>query len=173
MKAHDHAAFEEFAQLYEARLYDLHCWLTGDLSLAEDLTQETFLAVWRGLDGFRGEAKLFTWICQIARNIALQKRRKHELTTVSLDEATNEVTAEEVSEAAARTMLRDKVRASLAELPQEQREALVLNKFGDLSHAEIARVLNKPLGTVKWHIAQGLQGLRSKLQEKGVTSSEV
>ena len=173
LKAHDHAAFEELTRQYEARIYNLHCWMTGDRLLAQDLTQETFLAIWRGIDGFQGKAKLLTWIHRIARNVALQHIRKRTLNTVPLEDVADEIANDPVTHAAEREMLRDKVREALAELPQEQREALVLNKMSGLSHPEVARILDRPLGTVKWHIAQALQSLRLSLRQRGVTNGEV
>ena len=173
LRAGQDAAFEEMARQYGARIYDLHCWLTGDPTLAEDLTQETFMALWRGISEFRAEASLRTWVHRIARNVALQHLRRPGVKTVPLADAADYAAKEDTPELAARAMLREIVRAAIAELPQEQREAVVLNKLSGLSHREVARVLEKPIGTVKWHIAQALDGLHASLARKGVTGNEV
>jgi RNA polymerase sigma-70 factor (ECF subfamily) len=169
----DSAAFEAVAREHGPGVYDLLCWLTGEPQVAEDLTQETFLAAWRGIESFRGEADICTWIHRIARNVALQHARKRLPDTVPLDSAATEPAGEEAARLAEREMLQRTVREALAELPQEQREALVLNKLSGLSHAEVAHLLNRPLGTVKWQIAQGLYSLRAILQRKGVTGDEM
>jgi RNA polymerase sigma-70 factor (ECF subfamily) len=173
LRARDEAAFEEMARRYGARIYDLHCWLTGDPLLAEDLTQETFVALWRGVSSFRGEAKLSTWIHRVARNVALQHLRRPTVETVSLGDAADHATERGTPEAAERAVLRGIVRDALAELPREQHEAVVLNKLSGLSHAEVARVLDRPVGTIKWQIAQALDRLRASLVRKGIVGDEV
>jgi RNA polymerase sigma-70 factor, ECF subfamily len=173
MKVGDGAAFEELTRRYETRVYNFHCWFTGDMSLAEDLTQETFTAIWRGLGGFKGEAKLSTWIHRIARNVALQNARKGKVETVPLEQISEKTATDCTADAAERGLIREAVGAALAELPQEQREALVLNKLNGLSHSEVAQILNRPLGTIKWQIAQALQSLRSSLQRRGMTDGKM
>lgn len=173
MRARDEAAFTELTRQYGASIYSLQCWLTGDPSLAEDLTQETFMALWRGISEFRAEASLRTWVHRIARNVALQHLRRPGVKTVPFADATDYTAKEDTAELAERAVLREIVRAALAELPQEQREAVVLNKLSGLSHREVARVMGRPLGTVKWHIAQALDKLHESLARKGVISNEV
>jgi RNA polymerase sigma-70 factor, ECF subfamily len=171
LRQRDPAAFDTLVEMHATRIYDTLCWLCGDRQLAEDLAQETFLAAWRGIDGFRGEAEMLTWLHRIARNVVLQHARKHQVDTVPFDDTTETTSGEGVATDAARAILQDSVREALAELPTEQREALVLNKLSGFSHGEIAHILDRPLGTVKWQIAQGLDALRGILRAKGVTDN--
>jgi RNA polymerase sigma factor (sigma-70 family) len=173
MRTGDGAAFEEFIRRYESRIYNYHCWFTGDLSLAEDLTQETFTAIWQGLKGFKGNSRFATWIHRITRNIALQQQRSKPPPALPLDCAEDPAGEDATAKAVERSLLRDQVRAALGELPAPQREAVILHKLNGLSHAEVAQVLAKPLGTIKWQIAQALQSLRSSLQREGVTDGKV
>jgi RNA polymerase sigma-70 factor, ECF subfamily len=173
LKDSNRAAFEQVVYNYGARIFNLHWGMTGDRDLAEDLTQETFIAVWRGMGGFRGQAKLATWIMQIARNLAIDHRRKKMLQTVPWEEAQTEAMQDSVFATAEQHWLRDRICEALAELPAEQREAVVLNKLAGCSHTEVARLLRKPLGTVKWLISQGIESLRLELQQKGVTQDDL
>jgi RNA polymerase sigma-70 factor (ECF subfamily) len=173
LQAGDAQAVDEFVRCYGARVYDVHCWLCGDRTTAEDLTQETVLAVLRDIGKFRGEARLFTWVYQIARNLALRyvRRRGHE--TIPLEEITELVSPDDTELLAGRALLRDRVRAALKLLPVAQRESVVLHCLQGLSQVEVARALNRPLGTVKWQIAQGLHTLHDALLQVGVDPHEL
>jgi RNA polymerase sigma-70 factor (ECF subfamily) len=173
LRTRDQAAFDGVVRDYAAPIYDLHCWLSGDPWLAEDLAQETFLNAWRGIDGFRGQCKLSTWLYRIARNVAAEHARKRLPPTISLEQMPEKSGDDCTSADAESNILRDQVRAALLEIPQNQREAVVLNKLGGLSHTEVARVLQEPVGTVKWHIAQGIETLHLILRRKGVISREL
>src|SRR5262245_36197979 len=89
LRAGDLAAFEELVAHFERPVYSLCFRLLGEAEEARDAAQETFLKVYRGLSGFRGDAGLKTWICRIAINQAMNQkrwwRRRHREETVSLD----------------------------------------------------------------------------------------
>jgi len=166
-------AFDEFIRLYAGRVYDLQCWLCGDSTAAQDLTQETFIAVWRDIGAFRGESRLLTWVHRVARNIALRhlQRRRHE--DVPLDEIGDHPAPNDTEALAERGLLRDRVRQALQLVPLAQREAVALHCLQGLSHSETAKALGRPLGTVKWQIAQGLHVLRQALAKVGVAQDEL
>ncbi|HET9551526.1 MAG TPA: sigma-70 family RNA polymerase sigma factor [Anaeromyxobacteraceae bacterium] len=119
--------------------------LTGRLTDAEDVLQETFLLVYRALPGFRGEARLSTWVFQIALRVGLQlrgRRRNHA-------EVDPETPAPRDTEAA--LIARDeaaRLRAAVADLPAEHRAVLALFAVEGLGHRAIAEVLGVPEGTV-------------------------
>src|SRR5579862_5776443 len=79
IQAGDRRAFETLLDAYETRVYRLALRFTGNVSDAEDLTQEIFLAVYKGLTYFRGDAALGTWIYRVAMNHCLEFRRKRRL----------------------------------------------------------------------------------------------
>lgn len=162
-------AFEDFVRLYAARVYDLQCWLCGDRTMAEDSTQETFIAVWRDIGKFRGESRLSTWVHRVARNIALRHLRRRGGEGLPLEEVADLAAPADTETMAERRLLRDQVREALQLVPMAQREALVLHRLQGLSHSETAKALGRPLGTVKWQIAQGLHALREALVRLGVT----
>jgi len=166
-------AFEQFIRLYGPRVYDLHCWLCGDQTAAEDLTQETLIAVWRDIRTFRGESRLFTWVHQVARNIALRHLQRKRQEGIPLEEAADLAAPDDTAALAQRALLRDQVRQALQLLPLAQREAVALHCLQGLSHSEAAKALGRPLGTVKWQIAQGLHVLRKALLCVGVVQDEL
>jgi RNA polymerase sigma-70 factor (ECF subfamily) len=166
-------AFEQLIRIYAPRVYDLQCWLCGDRAAAEDLTQETFIAVWRDIGKFRGESRLLTWVHAVARNIALRHLKRRGRQGVPLEEAAELQAPSDTEALAERSLLRDQVREALQVVPIAQREALVLNRLHGLSQKETARALGRPLGTVKWQIAQGLQALREALLRAGVAQDEL
>jgi RNA polymerase sigma-70 factor (ECF subfamily) len=138
--------------------------LDRDQELARDATQETALRVLRLLPSFRGEAKLRTWAMGIAINVCREMRRgqrSFDEDAVSLSEPSAPDRAAEADELA--TVLRQ----LLAELPQRQREAIVLRFFEELSVDETAAVMRCATGTVKATVHQALRALRNRLGTLG------
>lgn len=173
LKNGDTDALDEFVRSYGPRIYNLHCWLCRDPVAAEDLTQETVLAVLEGIIKFRGESRLYTWVYSVARNIALRHLKEHEREVVSLDDIRDVESSDDIDELAWDAVLREHVRDALSLLPVSQREAVVLHCLEGLTQAEVAATLQRPLGTVKWQIAQGLHALRDALLQIGVDPNEL
>jgi RNA polymerase sigma-70 factor, ECF subfamily len=164
-----------FAILYERHAdaaYGLALRLCGRWALAEDVTQEAFLSLWRsaaGYDPLRGSVR--TWVLGIVHHRAIDALRHgvlHDRARVS-DEG-----IEEQLEAAERTELeagrRDEareVRAALHGLPPEQSRVIELAYYGGLSHSQIAAMLDTPVGTIKGRMRLGLQKMRSQLRSEG------
>jgi RNA polymerase sigma-70 factor (ECF subfamily) len=166
-------AFNEFAHRYGSRIYDLHCWLCGDAATAEDLAQETVVAVFKGIAKFRGGSSLYTWVYQIARRIAHRHMSRNVHDCVRLDEIGEFEASDDTEKLASAAILRDRVREALKALPAGQRESVVLHCLQGYSHSETAKALRRPLGTVKWQIAQGLHSLRESLQRAGDEADEM
>jgi len=166
-------AFSDFIRLYGPRVYDLQCWLCGDPTAAEDLTQETFVAVWRDIGKFRGKSRLSTWVHRVARNIAMRHLKRRRGQNVPLEDAGELETSADTETQAQRAVLQGQLREALQHVPLAQREAIVLHCLQGLSHRETANALERPLGTVKWQIAQGLHALRKALLRVGVLQDEV
>ena len=173
LKNGDSDSLDEFVRRYGPRIYDLHCWLCRDPVAAEDLTQETVLAVLQGIAKFRGESRLYTWVYSVARNIALRHLKQREREGVSLDDIHDVECSENIEELACNAVLRQHVRDALNLLPVSQREVTVLHCLQGLTQAEVAAAVERPLGTVKWQIAQGLHALRDALLRVGVDPNEL
>lgn len=127
--------------------------LCGDAAEADDLAQETFLAAWTQIGGYRGEARVRSWLCGIAwlqhqRAARAGLRRRQRDRTWSETEAQERVTTSVPDD-------RLTLERALAALPLEQRAAVALCLGGDFSHAEAATILAIPLGTVKSHVTRG------------------
>ena len=179
LRARDLTAFEELVALFERPVYSLCFRLLGDPEEARDATQETFLKVYRGLGGFRGEAGLKTWIYRIAINQAMNqkrwwRRRKRE-ETISLDitRGQSDTTignllpghgsspeAQAISSERERNVMR-----ALGEIKEEYRIALMLREIEELSYEEIAQTLSISIGTVKSRIARGREELRRRIKD--------
>ncbi|MEO6594883.1 MAG: sigma-70 family RNA polymerase sigma factor [Planctomycetota bacterium] len=156
----------------------LHC----DRSMAEDLVQEVFLRVHKGLPGFDGQVRFVAWLHTIAMNVAITEYRrrraqKRNRRTLSIDaplHGTDDLyitpTGREVDpgEKAHQHEFLARVRACVRKLPDEFREAVVLRDMESLSYEEIASVLDLPIGTVRSRIHRGrvqLQGMLKRFAQ--------
>jgi RNA polymerase sigma-70 factor (ECF subfamily) len=140
---------------------------------ALDASQEIFLRVWRGLGGFRGEAKLSTWVFQIAWNYLRGYRRRmgrqhHFLASGSegnerVIERAQDPAPDPERRAAASDLLA-RVEEAMGELPEHFRVILWLRDAEKLPYDEIARVLEVPIGTVRSRLARARQALRRAVE---------
>lgn len=133
--------------------------ITGNDADAADAAQEAMLAVVRGLGRFDGRAAFGTWVYRIATNASLDElRRRRRRPQLAGRETTESARPEPADDAHLRVEhLGDRlaIDVALADLPDEFRIPVVLRDVGDLDYAEIAQVLDVPIGTVKSRIARG------------------
>ena len=154
------AILREFQDVW----YRMCVGLLRDGELARDATQETALRFLKQLPAFRGESQLRTWSLGIAINVCREmRRRSRPVDAVRLTDAQRAAEpgpedSAEMAESKAR------VRAMLAELPERQREAVMLRFFEELSVDEAAEVMQCAAGTVKATIHQAMKALKKKLQ---------
>ena len=165
--AGDHAAFGELADRHAPRLSALAGRLLGDAVEAEDLTQETLLQAYLGLDRLRDQARFASWVYGIALNLAkmrLRSRRNGALPEVDATRLAALVAADpspaEVVEARELWSL---VESALAVLPAAQRRAVLLHYVDGLSCEEIAALLGEPAGTVRVRLHRARARLRKRL----------
>ncbi len=157
----DRHAFAELVRRHQSQLRaSLRKMTGGNIELADDIAQETFILAWRNIRSFRYEAKFSTWLYRIAFN-ALQSevRKKHELTMDVESMPGPEALAPESEHTG---MQRDLARAMEC-LTDGERNAILQCYYNDLSHEEAAYVLGIPLGTVKTNILKAKEKLRAKL----------
>lgn len=162
-QAGDSSAFETIMSHYEPYVLGLLWRMTGDRARAEDLCQETFIRVLKGLPRFRGESGLKTWIFRIARNTGTDLFRASDPATEPLDEeagAHSTPSPQDPSRSLERDQIRALVERAMAALPPIPKSVLHLFYWDELSVAEIASVLNLPEGTVKTHLFRGRKALR-------------
>lgn len=169
----DTEAFERLVRTYENKIYHLALRMCGSSEEASDIAQEAFLAAWRGLPSFRGEANFATWLYRLTSNAAIDylRRQKKERGDMSLDDEDLGLDAVDTGpgpqDAAERTEVRTAVTAGLQQLSEGHRQVLVLREIQGLSYEEIADVLEVDLGTVKSRISRARTALRKILLENG------
>lgn len=169
--------FVELVRRHSPKIYGLALRLCGNPVDGEDLAQETFIAAYRRLDQFRGDAEFGSWAYRICVNlwknrVRYEKRRafwKHvpffgggrdDDDPRPMEIADPRDVTDAPAEAAER---RQWVRDAIAQLAPEERAALVLREMEDKSYEEIAELLDLPLGTVKSRIARARQAVKTKL----------
>lgn len=162
----DRDALAALYDRYGARVFSLALRMVGDESLAEDITHDAFLKIWRAAPTFDpARGKTSSWLLHIAHTTAVDALRARRRTVLRSEEQTS---AEHVAEAdtaveAELALLGAEVRSALMRLAPEQREVIELAYFDALSQREIASRLRIPLGTVKSRIRLGLEALRGRL----------
>ena len=166
----DPHALEQLYDRHGAACYGFARRVVADDQLAQDVVQEVFLAVWRGAatyDGSRGS--LGTWLFALTHHKAVdavrraQRHSGRRAPEEALDFEPDAAPA--VEEQAFEAVRRDQVRAALAELPEPQRDAVLLAYFGGYSQTEIAQLTGTPLGTVKTRTLAALRRLRTALSD--------
>ena len=175
----DADAFGEIVQRWERRIFALSFGMLGREDDARDATQETFLAAFRNLRGFRGDAKVSSWLHRIAVNQCITRQRRAKVRSESVldseDEknAANFVAAESYSPAvvAEKRETTSAVRTAVNSLPLELRQVVLMKEFEELTFKEIADVLDLPLSTVKSRLYTALKQLQMRLHRFGELSS--
>jgi RNA polymerase sigma-70 factor (ECF subfamily) len=172
---------EALGQLYDRfgqAVYSVCLRIVRDEAMAEELTQEVFVRLWRSAASFEStRGHVSTWLLGIAHNVALNELRRRQSRPVVAPDTDWDVasaaladTSDESDPAVAANMHEraQMVRRALAHLPAPQRQAIALAFFGGLSQVEVAAALGEPLGTVKSRIRVGMQRLRELLVAAGV-----
>jgi RNA polymerase sigma-70 factor, ECF subfamily len=179
-QAGDAEAFEVLLRRHRAPVFTFLHRLVGERTRAEDLLQETWLKVVSAAPRWEERALFRTWLYSIARNLAVDEaRRMSYRRSRSLDEPQGDrppaaevlpADGPEPDRGAESALLRPKLEAALASLPEEQREVFVLREYAGVPFQEIGEITGVPLGTVKSRMRYALEGLRRKLEELGVTA---
>ena len=169
----DEAAFARVYDRYAPILLGLMLRILRSRPEAEDVLQEVFLQVWqqaRAFDPARGRA--FTWLATLARSRAIDRLRavdsRERAAQRSAEDGRPPAAGSEgwAEEGALRAERAEAVRAALAELPEEQRQVLLLAYLEGMSQSEIAAAKNQPLGTVKTRTRTGLKRLSEALRSR-------
>ena len=151
-------------------LYRFLLHLSGDAATAEDLAQETLLTVLKKVNDFHGSAYFITWLHKIAYSRFIDSRRRLRRDAAKLNGLNDERPAsnahiDPLEEVMATERSRLLYRA-LRELETPLQAAIVLHYFQRLSFAQMSRVLDEPVGTVKWRTSQALRQLKSSLSTR-------
>ena len=155
---------------YGRLVYTIALRITGDRQTAEEVVQDVFQNVWQAAGSYQaGIGQFSSWLLGITRHRAIDatrsKRERARTREQALDVGIPLSDESDIERDVARSLLRDTVRAALQELPTNQRQAVELAYYGDLTRAEIAERLGEPLGTVKTRLRLGLLKLRDLLRQ--------
>ncbi len=168
--SHDRAAFAELFAFFAPRVKGYLQRTGTSETQAEDLAQETMLAVWRKASLYDpGNASAATWIFTIARNLRIDSlRRERRGGAIRVEEVEAEYEVDEAPLADARFLTAEaeaRVRRALKTLPSDQLRVIEMSFFEEQPHGEIARLLRIPLGTVKSRVRLAMRRLRGLLDE--------
>src|SRR5579862_1596351 len=160
---HEHA-FQELVEHYKNLVFALIARTVQDRSRAEDLAQEVFLRVHRGLPYFRGEARLSTWIYRIVANVCLPGGRPAGSASLD-DEATGRETKSfgRIDRQFGDFELRDRLEKAIARLPPNYRLLVAAHYLEGIRYEDLAEALQMPLGTIKTQLHRAKQQLRRLL----------
>jgi RNA polymerase sigma-70 factor (ECF subfamily) len=179
LQARDETAFNELMELYQRRVFALVYRMLGRREDAEEVTQETFVQVFKAIDSFRGEAKLSTWLFRIAVNRCKNKMKSNrrrvsaghkdiddiaDHSTFGAAEGVSVGTVERPDELLEGRRLELIVKAAIMRLEPEFRQLVILRDVEDLTYDEIAEVTGLAKGTVKSRIHRGRAQLRARVE---------
>ena len=171
-RAGDLDAFNDLVLLHQDGVYRLCLRMLASPAAAEDATQDAFVSAWQNIGRLRGE-RFRPWLFRIAANLCLDRLRGQARRPArSLESALAEGSAEPFDPAPAPESvvltgeLRGRLEAALAQLPPDQRLALLLCDVEDLDYREIAAVMKTSIGTVKSRISRGRSRLRELLRSE-------
>jgi RNA polymerase sigma-70 factor (ECF subfamily) len=162
----DQAAFRQLVESYTWLVWRTAQALLPDRSLVEDVMQEAWIDVWRGLPGFERQRPFRPWLLTIVARRCWMAARRRALPTVPLEGIVIEEVpgAEDIAERVIRLEADAAVQAALRILPPDQQRVLALRYFADLELHEIALVMDTPVGTVKSRLHRAMSILRARLQ---------
>lgn len=162
----EEAALGELYDRYGAPAYGLARRIVRDPSLAEDVVQEAFLAIWRGAARFLPErARAATWIMTLVHRRAVDVvRREQRRRALPLEDGDDDRVVEAADDAVWLRLERERVQQALAALPDQQRETIELAYYGGFTQSELAERLGRPVGTIKSQMFAGLTNLRGLIE---------
>lgn len=168
-KAGDEFAFRELVESTEDRLFGTIARMLGGSQGAEDLAQRVYLRIWQARERYEPTAKFSTWMFSIMRRLVLNERRgRARRGAVFYDPGPEEHVREASSShtplaSVAAGELAQAIEKALAELPDEQRAAMVLRRYEEMPYEEIAAVLGTSVSAVKSLLFRARENLRAKL----------
>ena len=168
-------ALEVFYNRYAPSVFSLARYMLKEHALAEEVTQDIFLNLWLKASSFnpqRGTPR--AWFMSVAHHRVIDVIKSRKRVTQSTDHVGHEIldlhpsTRTNTEQEALRNLTREQIITTLASLPEEQSEVILLAYFGGYSQSEIATKLDQPLGTVKTRVRLGMQKLRAAFKYREV-----
>ena len=160
----EEAAFQELVDQYKDLVFAVIARTVQDRGRAEDLAQDVFLRIYRGLPYFRGEARLSTWIYRIVANVCMQARTSAPAPVSLDDERSAPIAPSGADRQFADIELRDRLEKAIARLPEQYRLLIAAHYLQGVQYEDLANALGLPLGTVKTHLYRAKRQLRRLLE---------
>ena len=173
----DEDSFRILVERHSPRIFNIIYRTTKDRNLAEDLSQEVFLRMYRFLGGFRKESRFSTWLYRLTVNVCFnaQRKRKEEPKVVILSQQVGDVGSnpgtrelEDESFSPQKTLEKEelarKIKSAIDSLPEVLKMTFILREFEDLPYKELAKVLRCSQGTIKSRLCRAREALRQKLE---------
>jgi RNA polymerase sigma-70 factor (ECF subfamily) len=179
-RAGDSDAFSALVLRYQKRIFRLAVHMLHDEAEAEDVTQETFVRAYQGLDRFQGHSQPFTWLYRIAVNLSLniiRARKSRQFTAEASDPRVENWMAvhaptqsTDPNAAAEQRQLATALCESIDALSDSLRTTLILVCIEGIRHDEAAQILGCPEGTVAWRVHEARRKLRECLTQRGFSA---
>ncbi len=173
----DKDALERFYEKYSTQVFSLARYMLKDEAIAEEITQDVFLAVWQKAGTFkaaRGSPK--GWLMSIAHHRVIDHTRAAKRARAGMDRMAQEMVSMEklyqvrTEDEAFKRIERQEIAKALQTIPEAQRTVILMSYFQGYSQSEIAEILDSPLGTVKTRIRLGMQKLRAIFKNEAALS---
>lgn len=169
--AGDHAAFRTLVERHQNAVIGTVAKMLGNPSDAEDIAQQVFLRIWRNAKRYRPDARFTTYLFTITRNLVFnetrRRSRKKEVSAEEREESAGHAIADRPERQPDAELLHDELRravdAAIAALPENQRMAVVMRRYEQLSYEEIAAVLKLTVSSVKSLLFRARTTLRESL----------
>jgi RNA polymerase sigma factor (sigma-70 family) len=175
------AAFEKLVEKYKSRVYTTIYLIVKDQAIAEDLLQDVFVKVVHTLtaDGYNEEGKFQPWLMRIAHNLAIDHfRRSKRYPTIIMEDGSNvfntlKFAEESIEDARVKEDTVELVRKLIDELPESQKQVLIMRHFMDLSFQEIAEQTGVSINTALGRMRYALINMRKKLKQLNVAYDKI
>ncbi|NTS77843.1 sigma-70 family RNA polymerase sigma factor [Catenovulum sp. SM1970] len=154
--------YEALVQAYHQDIYRYGYWLTGDASVAEDITQETFLRAWKSLDSLKDEKAAKSWLITIFRRENARRFERKQFDIADVDEQT---VSDDFSATSEQQIEQHWLHKHIASLEAEYREPLVLQVIGGFTGDEIAEILELNSNTVMTRLFRAKNQLKAIMDE--------
>ena len=162
IKKHDDVAFEELYQLTKRSVYAMIYSIIQDQATTEDIMQDTYIKMLQSIHQYDGRVKFITWLVTIAKHLAIDYYRKKRR-ILHVDQESGEYLIPPHYDSTEKRLECD---AYLRILQEEEREIVLMKIVGNLTHKEIATLLDKPMGTVMWIYNQAIKKMQKYAKEE-------
>ena len=163
----ENRVFNNIVRENQEKVYSLFRGMVQTHEEADDLTQETFIKVYKSLDKFKGNSQMFTWIYRIAVNTGINYIRKEKMKQfVGLE---NVNLKEEESQNELSSQSKALLNKGIKKLPAKQQMVIMLRSFQELSYKEISNIMNITVNSAKVNYSHAVKNLKDILENMGVS----